>query len=55
MLKRAKDHTEQKYGRSGYAKHYVKDEEYEKFREDISLLLQDSEKFKVKYYKINNL
>lgn len=55
MLKRAKDHTEQKYGKEGYAKHYVKDEEYEKFREEINLLLQDSEKFKSKYYKINNL
>ena len=55
MLKRAKDHTEQKYGRSGYAKHYVKDEEYEAFREEINLLLQDSEKFEAKYYKINNV
>lgn len=55
MLKRAKDHTEQKYGKSGYAKHYVKDEEYENFREEINLLLQDSEKFEAKYYKVNNL
>ena len=55
MLKRAKDHTEQKYGKEGYAKHYVKDEEYEAFREEIYLLLQDSEKFKVKYYKVNKL
>ena len=55
MLKRAHDHTEQKYGKSGYAKHYVKDEEYENFREEINLLLQDPEKFKAKYYKINSL
>ncbi len=55
MLKRAYEHTEQKYGKSGYAKHYVKDEEYETFREEINLLLQDSEKFKIKYYKVNNL
>jgi uncharacterized protein len=55
MLKRAKDHTEDKYGKSGYAKHYVKDEEYDSFREEINLLLQDSEKFKAKYYKVNNL
>ena len=55
MLKRAKDHTEQKYGKSGYAKHYVKDEEYEAFREEINLLLQTSEKFKEVYYKVNNL
>ena len=55
MLKRAYDHTEQKYGKSGYAKHYVKDEEYDAFREEINLLLQDPEKFKAKYYKINSL
>lgn len=55
MLKRAYDHTEQKYGKSGYAKHYVKDEEYDAFREEINLLLQNSEKFEAKYYKINNL
>lgn len=55
MLKRAYDHTEQKYGKSGYAKHYVKDEEYDAFREEINLLLQKSEKFKAKYYKANKL
>ena len=55
MLKRAYDHTEQKYGKSGYAKHYVKDEEYDAFREEINLLLQKSEKFKAKYYKVNKL
>ena len=55
MLKRAYEHTEQKYGKSGYAKHYVKDEEYDAFRKEINLLLQDSEKFEAKYYKINNL
>lgn len=55
MLKRAYEHTEQKYGKSGYAKHYVKDEEYEAFREEINLLLQDEKKFKQKYFKINDL
>ncbi len=55
MLKRAYDHTEQKYGKEGYAKHYVKDAEYNKFKENINLLLQDTEKFKLKYCKTNNL
>ena len=55
MLKRAYDHTEQKYGKDGYAKHYVKDEEYENFRNEINLLLQNSEKFEAKYYKVNKL
>ena len=55
ILRRAYEHTEQKYGKGGYAKHYVKDDEYENFREEINLLLQDSGKFKAKYYKVNNL
>lgn len=55
MLKRAYNHTEQKYGKEGYAKHYVKDEEYEKFREDISSLLSDKENFRRKYYTLNNI
>lgn len=55
MLKRAYDHTEQKYGKEGYAKHYVKDLEYEKFREEINMLLKNIDNFKVKYYKVNKL
>ena len=55
MLKRGKDHTEQKYGKSGYAKHYVKDEEYDNFREEINLLFFFFVKFKAKYYNVNNL
>ncbi len=55
MLQRAYEHTEQKYGKGGYAKHYVKDKEYEAFREEITLLLQNWEKFKNKYYKVNSL
>ena len=55
MLRRAYEHTEQKYGKSGYAKHYVKDDEYEAFREEINLLLQNMENFKEKYCKVNNL
>ncbi len=55
MLERAYQHTEQKYGKEGYAKHYVKDEEYESFRKEINLLLQDTEKFEEKYFKINDL
>ena len=55
ILQRAYEHTEQKYGKSGYAKHYVKDEEYENFRNEINLLLQDWEKFKNRYYFANNI
>ena len=55
MLKRAYDHTEQKYGKDGYAKHYIKDEEYENFREEINLLLSNKENFAEKYFELNNI
>ena len=55
MIERAYKHTDQKYGKSGYAKHYIKDEEYEIFRENISLLLSNKESFIKIYCKINNI
>ncbi len=55
MIERAYEHTEQKYGKSGYAKHYVKDEEYENFRKNIKLLLSNREVFSKKYISVNKL
>ena len=55
MIERAYKHTKEKYGDFGYAKHYVFDDEYDKFRNDISELLINKEKFKDYYIKINNL
>lgn len=53
MTDRAYDHTLEKYGKSGYAKHYVNDEEYGNFREYINLLLADKEIFSKKYREVN--
>lgn len=53
MLERAYLHTKEKYGSEGYAKHYVKDEEYNAFREKINLLLSDRALFE-EYYKEAN-
>ncbi len=53
ILDRAFDHTFEKYGSNGYAKHYVKDEEYENFREYINNLLQDRMTFEKKYREVN--
>ena len=41
MLIRAYNHTSDKYGDNGYAKHYVVDDEYNEFRNEISNLLSD--------------
>lgn len=53
IVDRAYEHTLGKYGKKGYAKHYVKDEEYERFREYINLLVQDREIFERKYREVN--
>lgn len=55
ILDRAFDHTFEKYGSKGYAKNYVKDEEYENFRNYINNLLQDRNVFEQKYKEINGL
>lgn len=55
MLERAYNHTKDKYGISGYAKHYVVDDEYNQFKNKILELLNDKEKFKEHYMKVNNL
>lgn len=55
MLNRAYNHTLDKYGDNGYAKHYVIDNEYKEFRDEISNLLSNREIFNNKYLTVNNL
>lgn len=55
MLNRAFNHTLHKYGDNGYAKHYVIDNEYSEFRNEISNLLSDIDLFNTKYLNVNNL
>lgn len=54
MLERAYNHTKDKYGKSGYAKHYVVDEEYDSFKKQIDELINNKENFKELYMKVNN-
>ena len=55
MLERAYQHTLDKYGDNGYAKHYVIDDEYIAFRNEISSLLDNKNEFEDRYKKINNI
>lgn len=55
MLERAYLHTQEKYGNSGYAKHYVEDDEYNTFREKINSLLSNKKLFEKTYRKINGI
>ncbi len=55
ILDRGYEHTSEKYGKKGYAKHYVRDEEYEKFRAYIDLLISDRAAFERKYREVNGI
>ncbi len=55
MLERAYEHAQEKYGNKGYAKHYVVDEDYNQFRNEINNLLSNIESFNAKYLKVNNI
>ncbi len=55
IIQRAYNHTKDKYGDSGYAKNYVVDEEYINFKNQINELINNTEKFKQLYIKVNNL
>ena len=55
MIDRAYAHTADKYGSGGYAKHYVKDTEYEQFLAAVRALLQDKTAFEAQYRRINGI
>ena len=55
MIDRAYTHTKDKYGKKGYAKHYVNDPEYDEFRENINELLRDKEMFEKKHKEITGI
>lgn len=55
MVERAYCHALEKYGKSGYAKHYAIDPEYENFRNHIKNLLENRQLFEAEYKRINNL
>lgn len=55
MLMNAYYHISKKYGENGYAKMYVKDEEYEKFLQDVKSLLEDKYTFAKKYMEVNGI
>lgn len=55
ILERAYSHTYEKYGEQGYASHYVHDEDYELFRNEIALLLGNRELFDARYKKVNGM
>lgn len=55
IIDRGYHHLNEKIGEHGYAKSYVEDEEYKKFKEELKCLLSDKENFAIKYRKVNNL
>ncbi len=55
MIERAYNHTKDKYGSQGYAKSYVCDDSYNKFKSDIQYLIDNKAEFIFKYKNVNNI
>lgn len=55
MIDRAYKHISEKFGSLGYAKMWLKDEEFDKFKKDVKELIKDKSIFKIKYMEANDL
>ena len=55
IIERGYTHTKEKYGATGYAKHYVEDEEYNAFRNRINEIINDRELFRKVYKSVNEM
>lgn len=55
MIDRAYNHIEKKFGKNGYAKLYVVDEDYQKLKEEVLGLLNDKVEFATRYMEVNQL
>jgi uncharacterized protein len=54
-IDRGYEHIEKKFGKGGYAKNYLADEEYENYLKQVDEALSDREKFREIYLRINGL
>ena len=55
MINRAYKHASEKFGECGYAKVWVNDEEFDKFKEDIKEILKEKYIFGIKYMEVNDI
>lgn len=55
MINRAYNHISKKFGDCGYAKIWLVDEEFDKFKDDVKELLKDKYIFGVKYMEVNDI
>lgn len=55
MINRAYNHINKKFGYYGYAKMWLVDEEFDKFKDDVKELLKDKYIFWVKYMEVNDI
>jgi len=55
MITRAYKHISKKFGDCGYAKMWLVDEEFDKFKDDVKELLKDKYIFGVKYMEVNGI
>jgi uncharacterized protein len=54
-VNRGYEHVDKKFGKNGYAKNYLLDEDYERYLEQVDEALSDRAKFRETYLRINGL
>lgn len=55
MIEEAYSHMCKKYGKNGYAKHYVEDPEYQEFIKSVDEFTKDKNQFVARYKEVNNI
>lgn len=55
IIDRAYNHLNEKFGSDGYAKICCKDEEFDKFKDEVKELLKNKEKFASFYLEVNEI
>ena len=55
MVKRSYNHIKEKYGKNGYAKTYVVDEEFEKNKQEVEKFIANPTAFFTRYLEVNKL
>lgn len=55
IIERAYNHIKEKFGNNGYAKICCKDEEFDKFKDEVKELLKNKEKFASFYLEVNEI
>jgi len=55
IIERSYNHTKEKYGKGGYAKSYIKDDDYDIFLNEVGKIISNKELFKKRFLSANKI